>query len=164
MRTNHLEERINNLHICRLNKFSLLEIPKEKKYIESKTNSFIILIATGVLFGFSLYATNYSENTLKIGIFALLFNFYKIYQLYFSPLLLLNEKGIEIRAVKIAWKNIKRIEISWKSSTLHLQINLQNGKIVNEKVKNFLFMDYIYLHPILRAFKRTYRNKYTFKK
>ncbi|KIA89066.1 hypothetical protein [Kaistella jeonii] len=157
MKIQNLALKKSFLHHHRL-LFSVCEIPIEKRYIESKTNSFIILIATSVLVGIILYATDYSENIVKIGIFALLFNLYKIYQVYFLPLLILNEKGVELRAVRVTWKNIKRIEISWKQGTLHLQINLLNGKVVNEKVEKFRLMDYIYLHPTLRAFKRKYRN------
>lgn len=164
MNYENLGARIRTLHFCRFNRFSLIEIPKEKRYIESKTNSFIILIATIVLVGISLYATDYNENTVKIGIFALLFNLYKIYQVYFSPLLILNEKGVELRAVRVTWKKIKKIEISWKQSNLHFQINLLNGKVVNEKIENFQFMEYINLYPTLRAFKRKHRYKYTVKK
>ena len=149
------------LHLHRLS-FSVWKISGEKKFYESKINSFITLGATIMILGVLFFFTDYKENILKVGIFAVFFNLYKIYQAYFVPILLLNENGIELRAVKIPWTNIKRIELNWQNHNFRLKITLINQKVMNEKIEGFHFMNSIYLGPTIRAFKRKYRNKYTF--
>ena len=156
------KENVKLRHGIRSFRFKTREIPTEKKYVESVKNSLVILGGTVFIALLSLYFSNYSQNVLKISIFAILINCYKIFQVLTVPLLKLDETGLQLRTVKIPWNRIKKFDLNWNNRMLNLEILLNNGKIANEKVEYFHFMDYVYLHQFIRAFKKKYRNKYKF--
>ena len=144
-------------------RFKTREIPTEKKQVESVKNSLVILGGTVFIALLSLYFSNYSQNVLKISIFAILINCYKIFQVLTVPLLKLDETGLQLRTVKIPWNRIKKIHTKWNErGILNLEIYLENGKVVKEKVENLQIVDEFYVHQFIRAFKKKYRNKYKF--
>ena len=159
-----LKSKINAIHNQRFRQFYFKEIPTEKKYFEPKSTVFLsfgfLLLLTSVIF----FNTDYKNQVLKIAIFALIFSGYKIYQAFFVPILRLDKNGIEVRAIRIPWKNIKKVKLNWKQKSLHLTFNLVNKKVVHEKVEPFNFLEYIYLHQTIRGFKAKYRKKYILKK
>ena len=102
---------------------------------------------------------------IKVAVFALLFGLYKIYLAFTKPIIALNARGIELRAINIPWKNMRSIDYKWKSRILFLSIKLKSGKMVKEKVSNLSFQkDFIYLESIIRAFRKKYRKAFVYRK
>lgn len=157
--------RIRRLHESRSFKYSRVEIETEKKYFESPFNALILFVLTFLILAIIFYLTRYKDFMIKVAVFALLFGLYKIYLAFTKPIIALNARGIELRAINIPWKNMRSIDYKWKSRILFLSIKLKSGKMVKKKVSNLSFQkDFIYLESIIRAFRKKYRKAFVYRK
>jgi hypothetical protein len=154
----------NLIRIRRFCRFGTVELPDEKKYYESIRKAIIHFLITIILITVFFTFSNHKDFVVRIGIFALFFNFYQFYKVFTIPLLVLNKKGMELRPINIPWKNIKKVRTNWKNHCFNLQIQLMNGKIVKEKLTEFSIYDYMIISTIIKAFQKKYRNQFIFKK
>ena len=152
-------------HEIRYYSFSVRDIPQEKKYYESPWNSLFGLLVVLVIAAIIFYFSSHKDVVIKVALFSIVFCCYKIFLAFTKPIIALNKNGIELRAVNIPWRNISSLDLIWNSHNLYLEFRLKNGKVTKEKVENLNFqLDYIYLEPIIRSFRRKNRTKYIFKK
>lgn len=143
-------------------RFQTVTIPDEKKYFESKRNVFITLIFTVLLFAILFIFTEYKESLLKIGIFAVFFGLYRLYNVITEPQLMMDSKGIHFRSVRVYWKDIKRIRMDFNKQVI-FQIDFKNGKKLTEKIDHPTIISY-QLPKIIRSFKKKYRTPFVLKK
>ena len=151
------------LHQSRTYKFGIIEIPDVKKYFESSKGFILTLIFSILLFTFLFLFSEYKEWALRIGIFAILFNIYKIFKILTEPSLKLNNKGIYFNSIRFYWKDIKKIKTNWENGNMFLNITLNSGKLVKEKIENFNIYDFLKINLTVRSYKRKYRNKFIYK-
>ena len=76
----------------------------------------------------------------------------------------MNDNEIIFGNVRLGWKKIKRIEMSYdfKKQKVNFQILLKENIIMEQKIENFSFFDYMGLPCRIRTFKKKNRDKYVF--
>lgn len=151
--------RLKNLHLSRVYRFHTQKVPEVVEYFEPKRDSFLALILTIILFFSFFFLSDYKEMALRIGIIAVFYNLYKIYKVFTQPCLKLSNFGIELRSVRVSWKNIKKINTDFENNHLNLTIYMTRNKIVKEKIENFPFFQNFNVSNVIRAFKKKYRNQ-----
>lgn len=74
----------------------------------------------------------------------------------------MNDNEIIFRNVRVGWKKIKRINTSYdlKKQKANFQILLKENIIMEQKIENFSFFDYMGLPCRIRTFKKKNRDKY----
>lgn len=155
---------IKSLHLRRLHSFKSFEDILPQKYFRPKIPAIIVSVIIIIIFLTLFFFTSYKSIVLNIGIFAVFFSLYRIYEVYTKPCLVMNDNEIIFGNVRLGWKKIKRIEMSYdfKNQKVNFQILLKENIIMEQKIENFSFFDYMGLPCRIRTFKKKNRDKYVF--
>ncbi|WP_407481684.1 hypothetical protein [Elizabethkingia meningoseptica] len=153
---------IKSLHLRRLHSFKSFEDILPQKYFKPKIPAIIMSVTIIIVFLILFFFTNYKRIVLNIGIFAVFFSLYRVYEAYTKPCLVMNDNEIIFRNVRVGWKKIKRINTSYdlKKQKANFQILLKENIIMEQKIENFSFFDYMGLPCRIRTFKKKNRDKY----
>lgn len=154
--------RTKQVHLSRSIKFSSVEVPDEVKYFGNKRAVVITFVFTVVLFVVIFLFTEYKEWAVRIGIFAVFFSLFKIYQVYSNPLLKLDKKGVHFQSTRVAWTRIKKLTPKLEKQGLIMEILTFDGKLIKENLQELKFHDVLSIYSSTRAFKKKYRNPYKF--
>lgn len=90
-------KKIKQLHLSRTIHFGIVESPDEKKYFVNKKSPIYSAVFILVVILFFFFFTEYQEISVRVGIFALLFSMYEIYEVFFNPVFKLDKLGLHFQ-------------------------------------------------------------------
>ena len=163
MKIQNLKFKIKTRHQIRFYQFRILDVPEITTYFESKKVSVFSFLISILLLTLLFILTDYKEFILKIGIFTIFFSGYNLYKVLKEPSLKLDKIGIHFRSLRLYWKNIKKIDISWqKGNDIDFRITLNSGELIQKRVKDL--NNHFFLSTTVRFYKKKYRNKFVYNK